>query len=317
VVYCLSSVVITFEMSYKIANTSWVQLVFSVLLVLGISLFHDTLREVILVQLILMILLFVCVAIPFLINSLTDPKELLTGNARPVRLIRRLCEDEVIAEFLKSDFCCTEFREYHETLREIVVRPNFEDPAENAKRRALLFLRHFALWKELPSDTEWFEVVVNEDDLRNIRAFPRAQWRKLADGNFSITRIAERMRTRQHVLDPTFLAKIAVIRDMFVEQDPGFAAIILIGVNENEPLTVLDGNHRLTAAMLASPQSLKRLRFVCGLSSRMTECCWYNTNIGTLLRYARNMVTHARRNPEAELEKLLDSPKSFEQRTAA
>jgi hypothetical protein len=179
-------------------------------------------------------------------------------------------------------------------------------------------LRHLALWKELPSDTEWFEAEVNEADLRNIRVFPRAQWRKLADGNFSITRIAERMRTRQHILDSTFLAKIAVIRDMFVQEDPGFAAVILIGINENEPMTILDGNHRLTAAMLASPQMLRRLRFVCGLSSRMTECCWYNTNIGTLLRYARNIVTHARRNPEAELAQLLDAQEPFgHQRTAA
>jgi len=126
------------------------------------------------------------------------------------------------------------------------------------------------------------------------------------------------MRTRQHSLDRAFLAKIAVIRDMFTQDDPGFAAVILIGINESEPVTILDGNHRLTTAMLTSPQLLRRLRYVCGLSPRMTECCWYNTNIGTLLRYARNLVTHARRNPEAELEHLLDAQGPFpQQRTAA
>jgi hypothetical protein len=273
---------------------------------------------VIMVQLALMLVLFVFVALPFLINSLTDPKELLgTGSCHPVRLLRRLREDEVIAEFLKSDFRCSEYRDYHETLRDIVVRPNFEDPTENAKRRALLFLRHLALWKELPFDTEWYEVEVNVPDLRHIRVFPRAQWRKLADGNFSITKIAEGMRVRQHVLDPGFLAKIAAIRDLFVQKDPGFAAVLLIGVNENEPLTILDGNHRLTAAILALPHMMGRLRFFCGLSPHMTECCWYNTNIGTLLRYARNMITHARRNPEAELARLLQAEPLGNQRTAA
>ena len=318
VIYSLGAVIITFEMSYKIANTSWVQLAFSGLLVAGICVFHSTLREVILVQLGLMIALFVSVALPFLINSLTDPKEILAAICRPVRLVRRLNEDEVIAEFLRSDFRCAEFREYQQTLRDIVLRPNFSDSSENAKRRALLYLRHLALWKELPTDTEWYEVELSQDDLPNVRVFPRAQWRKLADGNFSITQIVQRMRTRQHALDPAFLAKIAVIRDMFVQEDPGFAAVILIGINENEPLTVLDGNHRLTAALMAAPQTLKRLRFVCGLSPRMAECCWYNTNLGTLLRYARNMVTHARRNPEAELAALMDGPKPLEhQRTAA
>jgi O-antigen/teichoic acid export membrane protein len=319
VVYCLSAVIITFEMSYKIANTSWVQLAFSGVLVLGICLFHHSLREVILVQLVLMAILFVLVALPFLVNSLTDPKELLVpGSCRPVRLLRRVSEDEVIAEFLKSDFRCSEFRDYRESLQEIVYKPNFGDLTDNAKRRALLYLRHLALWKELPSDTEWFEVEVDEEDLRNIRVFPRAHWRKLADGNFSITKIAEGLRTRQHMMDPAFLAKIAAIRDLYVQEDPGFAAVLLIGVNENEPLTILDGNHRLTSALLASPSMLKRLRFVCGLSPRMTECCWYNTNIGTLLRYGKNMLTHARRNPEAELARLLQGQDSLgEQRTAA
>ena len=311
VVYCLSAVIITFEMSYKIANTSWVQLGFSGMVVGGIYMFHNNLREVIIVQLALMCLLFLFVALPFLINSLTDPKDLLGSNGRPVRLMRRISENEVIAEFLKSDFRCAEFRSYQQTLRDIVLRPNFDDPRENAKRRALLFLRHLALWKELPSDTDWFEVEVNEVDLRSIRVFPRAQWRRLADGNFSIAKIVEGMRTRQYALEPAFLAKIAAIRDLLIQEDPGFAAVILIGVNETEPLTILDGNHRITSAMLASPHMLKRLRFVCGLSPHMSECCWYNTNLGTLLRYGRNMLSHVRHNPEAELARLLQNPESL------
>ncbi|MGA8044193.1 MAG: hypothetical protein WCA37_15455, partial [Terracidiphilus sp.] len=76
------------------------------------------------------------------------------------------------------------------------------------------------------------------------------------------------------------------------------------------PLTVLDGNHRLAAAMVASPNRLEKLRFVCGLSPRMSECCWYNTNLVTLFRYARNMLALARRNPANELALLLKAAES-------
>jgi hypothetical protein len=79
----------------------------------------------------------------------------------------------------------------------------------------------------------------------------------------------------------------------------------MIGVNENEPVTVLDGNHRLTAAILASPSRLRNLRFLCGFSPHMTECCWYNSNLVTLFRYGRNVLTHAVRNPESELARVL------------
>jgi len=115
------------------------------------------------------------------------------------------------------------------------------------------------------------------------------------------------MRTRQHAVDSSFLAKISAIRKKVAEEDGGLGAVILIGLNENEPLTILDGNHRLVSALLESPDNLHRLRFMCGLSPRMSECCWYNTTFMTLLRYARNVATHVVRDPEAELARLLQS----------
>lgn len=309
VIYSLSVVIITYEMSYKIANTSWVQLAFSGVLVAGICRFHSSLRQVILVQLILMTVLLVLVAVPFLINSLTDRKDLLrVGSWRPLRLVRRVAEEEVIAEFLKSDFHYPAFREYQVSLHDLVTSPNLDDPRENAKRRALLFIRHLSLWKELPPDTEWYEVEVNTADLGSIRVFPRAQWRKLASGNFFITAIVQAMRTRQDEIDATFMSKIASIRNALLRTDSEPGAVILIGLNEREPLTVLDGNHRLVSALLETPSSLKRLRFICGLSPRMTECCWYNTNLMTLFRYGKNVLTNTRRNPAAELARLLQSP---------
>lgn len=80
--------------------------------------------------------------------------------------------------------------------------------------------------------------------------------------------------------------------------------MILIGINGSGPLTVLDGNHRLAAALLSSPSQLGKLRFMCGLSPRMTECCWYNSNLTTLFRYVRNMFARVWCNPGAELERM-------------
>jgi O-antigen/teichoic acid export membrane protein len=64
--YSLSVVFIAYEMSRRIANTGWLQLMFSGALVLGICLFHGTLREVILVRVVLMAILLVLVCVPFL-----------------------------------------------------------------------------------------------------------------------------------------------------------------------------------------------------------------------------------------------------------
>ena len=64
--YSLSVVFIAFEMSRRIANTGWLQLMFSGALVLGIGLFHGSLREVIMVRIVLMAVMLVLVALPFL-----------------------------------------------------------------------------------------------------------------------------------------------------------------------------------------------------------------------------------------------------------
>jgi hypothetical protein len=85
--------------------------------------------------------------------------------------------------------------------------------------------------------------------------------------------------------------------------DPG--TVLLIGLNESEPMTILDGNHRLMAVALASPETLQKLRFFCGLSPRMRMCCWYKTNAATLFRYGTNLLTQVVYNPEAELARLL------------
>src|SRR6202035_753422 len=70
-IYSLSSVIITYEMSRKIANTSWLQLAFSGALALGIYLLHHTLHQVILVQLFLMVILLVVLMVPLLRNHFT------------------------------------------------------------------------------------------------------------------------------------------------------------------------------------------------------------------------------------------------------
>jgi O-antigen/teichoic acid export membrane protein len=304
VIYSLSVVIITYEMSYKIANTSWLQLVFSGVLIASICRFHSSLLQVIMVQMILVSVFLGSIGIPFLISGMRNATRDISANSRKLRLLRRLTEDEVIAEFLKSDFQNPAYRKYRETLRPIVFTPDPDDLSESAKRRALLFVRHRALWKELPVDTEWYEAKISPSDLDRIRVFPRAQWRKLARGNFGITKVVERIRRQKPTTDDPFLTKIEQIRMELFQQDLDSGSLVLIGLNDTSPLTILDGNHRFVAAVLEG--KVDQLRFVCGLSPRMYQCCWYTTNLTNLTRYGRNLLRHFVRRPEVDLESLFE-----------
>jgi O-antigen/teichoic acid export membrane protein len=308
-VYALCVVFIAYEMAYKIANTGWVQLAFCGVLIAGMYRFHSSLEQVIRVQLIMMTLLLIAVAVPFVINWIklreVEPQLAVTGE---LRIVRHTSEDEVIAAFLKNDFRNPEFADYQATLGAIVASPNFEDTGENTLRRALFFIRHGALWRELPKGTEWFEVEISQTDLNQIRVFPRAQWRKLARGNFALPKIVRALADggKHTGAEETFLAKIQDIRAKLPQGSVG-GAILLIGRDEVGPFTVLDGNHRLAAATLVSPNSFGKFRFFCGLSPRMSECCWYETNTATLFRYGTNLLRHLVHDPEAELERLLQN----------
>ena len=71
--YSLSVVFIAYEMSRRIANTGWLQLMFSGALVLGVGIFHQSLHQVIMVRLILMAVMLVLVSLPFLRNQFRKP----------------------------------------------------------------------------------------------------------------------------------------------------------------------------------------------------------------------------------------------------
>lgn len=305
-VYSLSVVFIAYEMSHKIANTAWVQLAFSGILIGSIYKFHSSLEQAIRVQLVVMVFLLVVVAVPFVLNVFASPEVAQSSFVSEVRTIRRVSEHEVMAEFLKTDFHKPEFSKYQETLGRVVTEPNLSDVVENAVRRALLFVRHGALWRELPEGTQWFEVEIERANLERIRVFPRAQWRKLARGHFGLTEVSDRIASGDcnGFADEAFMLKIQQLRNRL---DLGWeaGAILLIGLNQRGTFTLLDGNHRMVAAMLASPETLTRFRFFCGLSPRMSECCWYETNVTTLARYGTNLVRHLVHDPQDELKRLL------------
>jgi O-antigen/teichoic acid export membrane protein len=306
--YCLSVVLITYEMSRKIGNTGWLQLAFSGAIAVGIYWFHGSLHQVIMVQLILMLLLLACVSIPLLrLGSVPYSEPTLEPSDTPILKRRLVDEDEVIAGFLRNEFYHPEFHRYWQRLEKIVFAPDFRDADQNALRRALLFRRRGRMWRELPADTQWWEVELDPADLARVCVFPRSHWRKIANGSFALAEIAENIRARaRRGLDGTFLAKVRSLSTHLREEKRPATVVLMIGIDETSPLTIIEGNHRMVAAMLLSPRTVcQRFRFICGFSPRMVECCWYKTDISTLLRYTKNTVRYLYSDRDAALEDML------------
>ena len=220
--------------------------------------------------------------------------------------LRRATEAEVVAEFLKNEFYEPEFHRDRKRFERLVIEADLANETENALRLALLFRRRAILWRELPSDTQWWEVQLELSDVPKIRVFPRAQWRRLAAGSYRVPDVVDRLR-RAQVNEPSngFYSKIQSL-SYRLRQEGDNSSVMLIGVDLQQPLTLIEGNHRFTAAMLASPELVtQRFRFYCGFSPRMVECCWYKTSLPNLWRYTKNRVRHFFYDPDADLNRIL------------
>ena len=207
-------------------------------------------------------------------------------------LNRRVTEAEVIAEFLKNELYQKQYDKDRKEFEPIVLNPDLTDDAQNVVRRALLYRRRGHMLREIPTDTIWHEATIDADDLKRIRVFPRAHWRKISDGSFLLSEIVRRIcESAIGEKDPALL-KIQQLRYR-LQCEPLNSTVLLIGVDEELPLTILEGNHRLAAAMLVSPQLVHTgFRMICGLSPRMYESCWYDTNIPTLWTYVKNRLNN-------------------------
>jgi len=311
-IWLLSVVIMSYEISRKIGHVSWLQLAFSGAIVAGIYVIHGSLHDVIMVRMVLMIALLLIVSVPFLRVQLVG-KSSSTAVPMPstMKKIRRLKEEEVISEFLKSEFHHPEYRAYRNRFSEIVNHPDLENAQDNELRHALLYRRRGRLWRELPPDTEWWEVELQSSDLQRIRIFPRSQWRKHSSRSYYFLDTAERIRAR--ILSQSSDAFMAKLRSLRADLETTNArengsAVLLIGIDERSPLTIIEGNHRMTAAALVSPLDVHlRFRFFVGFSPRMMNCCWYSTDFMTLLRYAKNTVTWVFDNQQEVLEQAMQN----------
>jgi hypothetical protein len=242
-----------------------------------------------------MLVLLLVVSVPFLrkawAREVFDPS--VSDAATGLTRLRRVDENEVIAQFLESEFFQEEYKEYREIYADLVLNPDLSDARENAIRRALLFHRRGRLWRELPPDTEWWEVELQPEDVKRIRIFARNHWLRYGAPTFLLLDAVENVRSRiaDHSKDP-FIVKLRSLSTEMA-QDAQYSSVILITINDSAPFTILEGNHRMTAAALLSPETVNsRFRFICGFSPRMAECCWYRADVSTLWGYAVNTLAY-------------------------
>jgi len=204
-----------------------------------------------------------------------------------VKRIRAATEAEVIAEFLRSEYHQKEYHVDRRKYEQLVMHPNLANELENEIRRELLYRRHRVTWNELPDNTSWFQVALELEDVDKLRIFPRGHWPKLAsESSFAIVDIARNLR--RHNFAPEVADDVTAIHAIAYRlrhQDDN-SSVLLIGLDDLQPLTILEGNHRMIAAALDSKERVMAFNTYAGFSPSMGECFWYQTTFQNMFRHA-------------------------------
>jgi hypothetical protein len=139
--------------------------------------------------------------------------------------------------------------------------------------------------------------------------FPRAQWRRVSNGSYQLTDIARRIKTEKFTgKTRAFISKVQAL-SYSIRKQQDTSSVLLIGIDESRPFTILEGNHRLTAAMLVSPELVRnRFQVLCGLSPNMAQSCWYETNFPNLWRYAQNRFRNLFYDRDADVTRVMSTP---------
>jgi hypothetical protein len=201
--------------------------------------------------------------------------------------IRPANEAEIIAAFLQGEYYQKQYHGDRNLYQGVVMNPNLADENENRIRRELLYRRHRVTWKLLPRAINWCQVELESDDFERIRVFPRGHWPKLAIHSSLAVRdmahaICDSQLSRETQDDVTTIHAIAYR----LQQQPDYSSVLLIGIDDKHPLTILEGNHRMIAAALASTETVPTFKVYAGFSPLMTGCFWYEATTENMLRYA-------------------------------
>lgn len=196
-----------------------------------------------------------------------------------MRLLRPTTEDDMVALFLRAEVASERFGPALEALlrrdgkaRAVVESPDTADPDANAYRRRLLrdcrgYGRDGDVFAGWPASVAWFRAALSPPEVAGLRYIEYSYWNELSGGTRLPGDAAEAIRAGREVhgqSNERFLRAAGALRE-----GVRFPELIVAGGAAEGPLTVLEGNLRLTAYLLAPECLPEALEVVAGFAPEL------------------------------------------------
>jgi hypothetical protein len=196
-----------------------------------------------------------------------------------MRLLQRIAEDEVVAEFLRAEI---QSKRFGENIRKalgnvddrIITEPDLNDPEENRYRKKILgdargYGRNKGLFENFPRQVNWYRAVVSKEELKSVMYINYSYWNELSSGTRLPAEAAKNIQNGVEVFD--------VSNDGFkqiqheIRRGAVFPKLIFVSRNERARVVVLEGHARLTAYFLDEAHIPAELEVMIGFSEQFAE----------------------------------------------
>ncbi|MBV8322351.1 MAG: hypothetical protein JO049_16965 [Hyphomicrobiales bacterium] len=161
---------------------------------------------------------------------------------------RDASEEEMVLEFLKA-----------ECGRPLIDDADLSNVEQNAERAKLLdarrgYARRLAIFQNFPRDVRWRRSKLTRADYAQLRYVNSSPWRPLAGPDLRVVDGASRINGNTFdrgiaTIGPVVSKIQTIVRSIRAGRDPD-AALILAETGDGR-LVVLEGNHRVTAFVIA------------------------------------------------------------------
>lgn len=196
-----------------------------------------------------------------------------------MKILEQITEDDVIAEFLKSEINSKRFgkriiKALKKKSKSVITNPNPKNKKENRFRRNLFgqvrgFGRNKDLFENFPKDIKWFKAIIEKQELKRVKYINYSYWNELSNKTRLSSQAAKNIKAGIRIFgvrNDGFLEILSLIK-----KGRTFPFIIFVAKNKRSRIVVLEGHARLTAFFLEPKYIPEKMEIIVGYSDKMNN----------------------------------------------
>jgi len=182
--------------------------------------------------------------------------------------------DVIVHSWLKDEWYKPEFDKMKGNISDhLIMNPDFLNLNDNKLRYGLLYSVRRPMIETIPTDTCWFKIQIERNDLNRIFHCPCLDWQDITNGRFHVFESIKNVDSQN--------GHSRIIREIISSLDGKCCVngLVLVASSPESAFTIIEGNHRFVASVsVASHNGFNELNSetsYLGLSQQMKEFKWH------------------------------------------